>query len=273
MKRQKDWSGIFYPSTLLFPLLFLVFSSCSRSESAEEIVQNVIDKIDKLETISYKQDMWRSDPANVEDSIFRYREMIFKRLPSDSIVGVQGHWYLYVNDKKNVIYEDIYDGKRLVRKNNRDSIARIYDLVKYPAFKQQHFGSHQSPYGIQYTLKYILNNSAAYHLSRSSDTLINGKSCFQIKTRLENQMSMPGFMTKIEDREGNFSSTLFVIDQENYYPVRIKNETHTTEYPGQNIFIDQKYYDISFNPKLEANVLFNTSDEAIKGYKSVEMQP
>jgi hypothetical protein len=80
MKRQKDWSGIFYASALLFPLLFLVFSSCSRSESAEEIVQNVIDKIDKLETISYKQDMWRSDPANVEDSIFRYREMIFKRL-------------------------------------------------------------------------------------------------------------------------------------------------------------------------------------------------
>jgi len=25
------------------------------------------------------------------------------------------------------IYEDIYNGNRLIRKNNRDSIARIYD--------------------------------------------------------------------------------------------------------------------------------------------------
>ncbi|MCB0824469.1 MAG: hypothetical protein KDC09_17360, partial [Bacteroidales bacterium] len=70
--------------------------------------------------------------------------MYFKRLPSDSIVGVQGHWYMYVNDRENVVFEDIYDGNRLIRKNNQDSIVSIYDLDKYSEFKRKHFWSHNT---------------------------------------------------------------------------------------------------------------------------------
>lgn len=273
MIRKSKELGTIQSAVLLYLLLFIILLSCNTQENATEIMQKAIKTIDNIETLSFKQDMWRSDPSNSTDSIFRYREMIFKRLRSDSIVGVKGHWYMYVNDKKNIIYEDIYDGNKLIRKNNRDSIARIYDLLKNPAFKQEHFWSHQSPFGIQYTFKYILKNKDAYHLSRSNDTLINGKACFQIKTSLVNQISMPGFMTQLEGQEGNFSRNIYVIDQENFYPVRIKGENYTNDQPGQRIFIEQKYYDIVFNPELDEAVVFNTSVEAIKGFKIVEMTP
>ncbi len=93
--------------------------------------------------------MSRTNPRDINDTIFRYREMYFKRLITDSIVGVKGRWKMYINDKENVIYEDIYDGNRLIRKNNGDSAARIYDLVKYPDSKKDHFWSHNTLYGMQ----------------------------------------------------------------------------------------------------------------------------
>lgn len=113
-------------------IVLIVLNSCNEKETPSEILQKAINTIDTVETIYYKQDMSRSNPQNINETIFRFREMYFKRLITDSIVGVKGHWYMYVNDKENVIYEDIYDGNRVIRKNNRDSLAVIYDLIKYP---------------------------------------------------------------------------------------------------------------------------------------------
>lgn len=45
---------------------------------------------------------------------------------------------MYMDDKENVIFEDIYDGNKLIRKNNREGTARVYDLIKYSEFKRQH---------------------------------------------------------------------------------------------------------------------------------------
>lgn len=125
--------------TFLIIINLIVFMSCNKSETAIDILSETINTIDTIETIYYKQDMSRTNPRNANDTIQRYREMYFKRLISDSIVGVKGHWYMYIDDKENVIYEDIYDGDRLIRINNRDSVARIYDLVKYPDFKKKPF--------------------------------------------------------------------------------------------------------------------------------------
>jgi len=253
--------------------LVIVLISCNKTETASVILQKTINTIDTVETIYYKQDMGRTNPRNINDTIFRYREMYFKRLISDSIVGVKGHWYMYVNDKENVIYEDIFDGNRLIRKNNQDSVARIYDLVKFPDIKRKHFWSHNTLYGMQYEFKYILDNTDSYSIKRFNDTIIDSKDCYQIVVRLENKITMPGFATELENYEGSISKNLYFIDKETYYPIRIKGENYSTDNPEQKMFIDQRYYAIEFNFSIDEDVVFNTSDESIIGFEKREMKP
>ena len=257
--------------TLLITLL--VLGSCKKDKTAIEVLSRTIKSIDTIEAIYYKQDMTRTNPRQVDDTIFRYREMYFKRLITDSIVGVKGHWYMYVNDKENVIYEDIYDGNRLIRKNNKDSIARIYDLVKFPEFRTKHFWSHNTPYGMQYEFKYILDNADSYSIERLNDTTIDDKDCYQIIVRLENKMTMPGFATELEDNEGSISITLYFIDKNTYYPIRIKGENYSIDNPEQKVFIDQRYYDIEFNLTIDEDVQFNTLNESITGFEKREIKP
>jgi len=254
-------------------LVLILLSSCHKKETASGILQKTINTIDTIETIYYKQDMTRSNPQNRDDTISRYREMYFKRLMTDSIVGVIGHWYMYINDKENVIYEDIYDGNRLIRKNNRDRVVRIYDLVKFPAFKRSHFWSHNTLYGMQYEFKYILNNTDSYSMERLNDISIDSRDCYQIRVRLDNKMTMPGFATKLENNEGSISKNLYFIDKETYYPIKIKAESYSTNNPEQKMFIDQKYYDIKFNQEIDEEEQFDTSNESTSGYERVEMKP
>ena len=242
-------------------------------QSAREILQKTINTIDTINTIYYKQDMSRTNPQNANDTVQRFREMYFKRLLSDSIVGVKGHWYMYVNDKENVTFEDIYDGDRLIRKNNRDSIAKIYDLVKYPKFKRKPFWGHNTLYGMQYEFKYILKNLDSYSIVRLNDTIINEKNCFQIEVGLEDKISMPSFGARLEDRQGNVSKTLYCIDRETYYPIRMRGESYSKDNPGQSFFIDQRYYDIKFNLIIDENIQFNTTDKSIVGFEKREMKP
>ena len=260
-------------SILYLLTALIVLSSCSEKQTASEILQKTINSIDTIETIYYKQDMSRSNPQNINDTIFRFREIYFKRLITDFIVGVKGHWYMYVNDKENVIYEDIYDGNKLVRKNNRDSIARIYDLEKFPEFKRTHFWSHNTLFGMQYEFNFILNNKEFYSIERLNDIIFDGKNCYQITVRLQDKMTMPGFATELEDDEGSISETLYFIDKEMYYPRRIKGESYSIDKPEQKVFIEQRYYDIEFNLIIDEHDQFNTTNESIKGYKKVEMKP
>ena len=217
--------------------------------------------------------MVRTNPQNINDTIVQYREMYFKRLISDSIVGVKGHWYMYVNDKKKIFYEDIYDGNRLIRKNNQDSIVRIYDLDKYPDFKRNHFWSHNTLYGMQFELKFMLDNADFYLIKRLNDTVIDSKDCCQILVVLENKKTMPGFATKLENDEGSISKTTYLIDKQTYYPIGMKGEFYSANHPDQKIFINQTYYDIAFNPMISEDEQFNTAYELIEGYEIIEMKP
>jgi hypothetical protein len=254
-------------------IILIVSISCNKIETASEIIQQTINTIDTIESIYYKQEMTRTNPRNIHDTISRYREMYFKRLKSDSIVGVKGHWYMYINDKENIIYEDIYDGNRLIRKNNRDSLVRIYDLVKFPEFKRKHFWGHNTLYGMQYEFKYILNNTNSYSLKRLNDTLIDNRDCYQITVTLENKMTMPGFATELKDSKGRIFKTLYFIDKETCYPTGMKGESYSTDNPKQKTFIEQRYYDIKFNPGIDEFVQFNTSNESVSGFEITEMKP
>jgi hypothetical protein len=254
-------------------IALIVFVSCNKSETAIGILSKTISTIDTIETIYYKQDMSRTNPRNTNETIQRYREMYFKRLISDSIVGVKGHWYMYVNDAENVTFEDIYDGDRLIRKNNRDSVARIYDLVKYPDFKKNPFWGHNTLYGMQHEFKYILKNLDSYSIGRLNDTIVDAKNCFQVQVSLEDKMTRPGFGIRLEDEKGNVSKTLYFIDKETNYPIRMIGESYSTDNPEKKIFIDQSYSDIKFNLIIDENVQFNTSSESITGFEKKDMKP
>jgi hypothetical protein len=65
-----------------------IITACIEKETASDIIQKTVNSIDTIETVYFKQDMSRTNPQNINDTIFRYREMYFKRLITDSIVGV-----------------------------------------------------------------------------------------------------------------------------------------------------------------------------------------
>jgi hypothetical protein len=180
---------------------------------------------------------------------------------------------MYIDDKENVTYEDIYDGDRLIRKNNRNNVARIYNLVKYPDFKKKPFWSHNTLYGMQYEFKYMLKNLDSYSIGRLNDTIVDDKDCFQVQVSLEDKMTMPSFSIRLEDNKGNVSKTLYYIDKETYYPIKMRRESYSTENPEQMVFIDQRYYDIKFNLIINENAEFNTSHESIVGFEKREMKP
>lgn len=253
--------------------IVMIVCSCERKQSAAEIIQEAISTIDTIQTIYYKQDMARTDPQNNNNTIVRYREMYFKRLLSDSIVGVKGHWYMYAEDKERVLYEDIYDGNRLLRKNLQDSLVRIYDLEIHPAFKRKHFWSHNTPYGMQYEFKYILKHQDLYSLERVNDTVVDNKSCYQVIVLLKNKRSMPGFAYKPEDDEGSISKTSYFIDKETYFPLKMTGIFYSADDPEQKTFIDQRYFDIKFNIEINESEKFNTTLATAVGFKTKEMLP
>ena len=255
----------------LIVIIFII--SCNNIETPSEILQKTINTIDTIESIYFEQDMWRSNPGNIRDTIFRFREMYFKRLIPDSVVGVKGHWYMYINDKENVIYEDIYDGNRLIRKNNHDSVARIYDLVQYPEFRETHFWGHNTLYGMQYEFKFILSNMESYSVVRLNDTIVDDKQCTQIVIELKDIISMPGFATNLEDMQGSISRTCYFIDKKTNIPIRMKGVNYSVDNPEQLIFIDQRYHNIKFNLEINEYEQFNTSEESIEGFEKRELKP
>lgn len=262
-------------SLYLFFLIIIILttSSLKNTEKPTEIIQKTIENIDTIVTLYYKQDMVRTNPRSVNDTIYRFREMYFKRLIQDSIVGAKGHWYMYVDDRINVIYEDIYDGEKLIRKNNRDSIARIFDLVKYPEFKDRHFWGHNTPYSMQFMFKNILSNKESYEINRLNDTIYQNTTCFQILIRLVNKETMPGYAYKLQDKPGNISITKIFIDKVNYYPIRMIMENYSNDNPEQIFFTDQTYYDLIFNVKIDTLREFNTSMVVLDKYEIVEIRP
>jgi len=268
-------------SLILFFLVFTLLgvTSCKNSTSVKnfekpvEILKKTIENIDTISTLYYKQDMVRTNPRDIHNTIYRFREMYFKRLIQDSIVGVKGHWYMYVDDKVNVIYEDIYDGNKLVRKNNIDSVARIFDLVKYPEFKESHFWGHNTPYSMQFMFKKILENHDFYSINRLNDTIYQDTDCFQILIRLEDKGSMPGYAYKLQNEAGNVAVTSLLIDKANYYPVRMIMENYSKADPEQLFFTDQTWYDIKFNVEIDTIGEFNASGNDLGQYEIIEVEP
>jgi hypothetical protein len=126
---------------------------------------------------------------------------------------------------------------------------------------------------MQYEFQYVLTHSPSYTIERSNDTIIDNQHCFQIEIATENKISMPGFATRLEDKKGSISRTLYFIDKKTYYPIGRKHESYSIDNPGQKVFIDQKYYEIKYNLNIKEYETFNTSEESLKGYELKKMKP
>ncbi len=81
------------------------------------------------------------------------------------------------------------------------------------------------------------------------------------------------FAFKLEENEGNQSNTLYFINKENYYPIRMRVESYSSDNLTNKMFLDQRYYDIKFNLLIEDDAQFNTSDKSIQFFEKREMQP
>lgn len=120
---------------------------------------------------------------------------------------------------------------------------------------------------------YYIQDMARTNPRNINDTIIDNLNCYQIAVRLENKITMPGFLAHLEDIEGIVSETSYFINMQTYYPVRMKGESFSADNPGQVVFIDQKYYDIRFNLTIDEDVQFNTSNAMLSGFEIREMKP
>jgi hypothetical protein len=119
--------------------------------------------------------------------------------------------------------------------------------------------------------------SASYQAIKNPTDIIqkaiDSIDCFQIRIRIGNKESMPGFAIKLKDKDGNISLTILFISKLNYYPVRMRLENYSINNPEKTFFTDQTYYDLKFNVKIDTAVRFNTSSDSLIGYSINEMKP
>lgn len=250
-----------------FLLLFLV--SCNLEYDPAKIIQNTISSIDTINTIFYRQTQFRGNTENIENITQKERTFYYERIESDSIIGAKAHIYYF--DSSYIFLEDIYDGNKLIRKQNRDSSARVYDLIKFPELVKKPFWGKITPYVIQYMLNYALQNKDSYRFELGQDTVINERNCSCLKTILRKKALMPGFhMFEIDTNR--VETMILFIDKLNYYPQRIRMEVYFIDNPDNVYFTDNTFYDIKFNLELNDS-LFNTSEQVIKGYSISDIKP
>jgi len=250
-------------------LLLILFVSCNNDRDPIRVIQNMISSIDTINTIYYQQTQLRGNTENIENIKQKERTFYYEKLKSDSIIGAKAHIYFY--DSTYIFLEDIYDGNKLIRKLNRDSSARVYDLLKYPDLKKNPFWGKTTPYVIQYMLNYSIENKEYYSFELGKDTMINGKDCYCLKTILEKKALMPGFYKFTIDTNRVETMILF-IDKLNNYPQRIRMEVYFMDNPDNVYFTDNTFYNIKFNPVLNDS-LFNTSDKVVTGFRINEIKP
>lgn len=260
---------IIFKNLCFLSLLSLLIVSCNQEKGSIKIIQNTINSIDTINTISYHQTQLIGNTENIEDVKQKERTFYYERLKPDSIIGAKAHIYFF--DSTYVFLEDIYDGNKLIRKHNRDSSARVYDLIKYPELRKKPFWGKTTPYVIQYMLNYAIKNKDSYTFDLGKDTIINERDCYYLKTILRKKALMPGFH-KFENDTNRVETMILFIDKLSYYPQRLRMEVYFIDNPDNVYFTDNTFYNIKFNLELNDS-LFNTSEKVIKGFRINEIKP
>ena len=254
---------------IYFCFLLLLFVSCKQEKDPIEIIKNTISSIDTIITINYRQTQLRGNTKNIENIAQKERIFYYERLKTDSIIGAKAHIYFF--DSTYIFHEDIYDGNKLIRKHNRDSSVRVYDLIKYPELLKKPFWGKTTPYVIQYMLNYAIENKDSYTFEFGKDTIVNEINCYYLKTILREKALMPGFYT-FEIDTNRVETMILFIDKFSYYPQRIRMEVYFIDNPDIVYFTDNTFYNIKFNRESNDS-LFSTSEKVVEGFRINEIKP
>ena len=254
---------------IYFSIISLLLLSCNIEKDPIGIIEQTIKSIDTINTIYYQQTHFLGSSDNIENVVQKERTFYYERLKTDSLIGAKAHIYFF--DSTFIFLEDIYDGNKLIRKLNRDSSVRIYDLVKYPELLNKPFWGKTTPYVIQYMIKYAIDNKEFYSFSLENDTVINQKKCYKLKTVLRKKALMPGFY-KSEIDTNRVETMILFIDKMSFYPQKIRMEVYFIDNPKNVYFTDNNFYNLKFNIEL-SDSLFDTSEEIVKGFTIDEIKP
>lgn len=229
---------------------------CETERDPVRIIQKTISSIDTISSISYNQHLVRTNPQNTDEIIERDRSFLYKKLPNDSITGAKAHIYYY--SEGITVFEDIYDGNFLIRKNNYDSTASFYDLIKYPEFKKSdRFWRKNTPYTVQALLDFTINNQDEYEIKLLNDTIIENTECFCVQTILEDKSTMPGFNNDFTENIGIVETSYFYINKNNYFPIKLRFELYDKDDPEKIYFTDHQFFDIIFNLEINDKIFSN----------------
>ena len=240
-------------------LNIFVFALCKTERDPVRIIQKTISSIDTISSISYNQHLTRTNPKNTDEVIERDRSFIYQKLPGDSITGAKAHIYYY--SEGVLVFEDIYDGNFLIRKNYFDSTARLYDLLKYPEIKKSNrFWRKNTPYTMQAMLDFVLKNKTEYKIELLNDTIIEKTECFCVRTTLEDKTTIPGYNRNFTKNAGYVETSYFYINKHNYYPLKMRIELYEKDKPEEVFFTDHQFYDIIFNPDINEEVFSNEQE-------------
>lgn len=257
---------------ILILLSFIItvgLTACNNNQKAKSIIRGTIDYIDNIKTVQYDQILVRGNTGSETENITTSRSFYFERLSADSIIGAKAHIDFF--DGNIVFHEDIYNGKKLIRKHNADSTAQVYDLERYPALKKQHFWGKTTPWVIQYMLQYALDHERNYRFMLGIDTIINQKSCYTVKTILNGMALMPGY-NEFEIDDNRVETMVLFVDKELLYPQAMRLETFFKHNTDLVYFTDHRFGNIRLNPELDSS-LFSVSDTLLKGFEVKMLQP
>jgi hypothetical protein len=258
-------------------ILFIIFlnilllAMSKKEPNPIAIIQNTIQTIDTIRSISYNQHLVKNNLQYIDSVIERDRACVYKKLPGDSITGAKAHIYYYSGGV--TVFEDIYNGDFLIRKNHVENSAQFYDLIKYPEIKNSNgFWRKNTPYTIQALLDFTLKNKNDFKIEILNDTLIDSNECFCIKTSLEDKNTSTTYNKYFTEKPGGIEESYFYINKGNYYPQKIRIEISENNQSDRIVFTDYRFYDIIFNQQLN-DKLFSNQTENIKNFNKQHITP
>jgi len=236
-------------------LNIFLFVLCKKERDPIAIIQKTIQTIDTIHSISYNQHLVKNNLQNIDSVIERDRACIYEKLPGDSIIGAKAHIYYYSGGV--TVFEDIYNGNFLIRKNHVENSAQFYDFNKNPEYKKNNsFWRKNTPYTIQALLDFTLKNENDYKIEILNDTIIDTIACYCIKTSLQDKNTSTTFNKYFTKKPGSLEESFFYINKVNYYPQKIRVEISEKNQSEKILFTDYRFYDIIFNSNIKDSIFF-----------------
>ena len=258
-------------NTIIVLILVVLMASCGERHKAIRIMKKSIANLDTVETIYYKQlrsKNFVADPDFIRESS---REYFIDRLRKDKLAGAKVHILYKVKDV--VVNQDIYDGNKLIRKNNNYNYAAVYDFKKYPELKENNnYWNIYTPENTKRVLKALIKNKGEIDISMIQLDTAYTNDFTAIRFVMDNLTVKPGTEKIIQDYPGYISTIDIYFDKKNYFPSKIRTEWFHKSDTAKVLFSDEFNYGMKFNYMI-VDSMFHTRSYVLQGYEFGEMKP